>query len=124
MTGDGRRPGTASGYAFDLATAVSGGPERWAAEVDGGWTVAGRPNGGYLLALVARLSKNEFHRHVHVARIALDADSDQRSAIEVRFNHVHRHMAPAKTGLEERMLGAEIRQSPSQRRENAEAFAF
>ena len=54
MAGDGHRAGTASGYAFDLATAVRGGPERWAAEVDGGWTVAGRPNGGYLLALVAR----------------------------------------------------------------------
>jgi Thioesterase-like superfamily len=54
MAGDGHRAGTASGHAFDLATAVSGGPERWAAEVDGGWTVAGRPNGGYLLALLAR----------------------------------------------------------------------
>jgi Thioesterase-like superfamily len=46
--------GTARGYGFDLATAVRGGPERWLAEVDPGWTVAGRPNGGYLLALVAR----------------------------------------------------------------------
>jgi acyl-CoA thioesterase len=51
---DGRRAGTASGYAFDLATAVRGGPERWTAEVDPGWTVADRPNGGYLLALAAR----------------------------------------------------------------------
>ena len=54
MAGDGHRAGTASGSAFDLATAVRGGPERWAAEVDAGWTIAGRPNGGYLLALVAR----------------------------------------------------------------------
>ncbi len=54
MAGDGRRAGTASGHAFDLATGVRGGPERWVAEVDPGWTVAGRPNGGYLLALVAR----------------------------------------------------------------------
>ena len=54
MAGDGRRAGTASGSAFDLATGVRGGPERWVAEVDPGWTVAGRPNGGYLLALVAR----------------------------------------------------------------------
>jgi acyl-CoA thioesterase len=46
--------GTASGHAFDLATAVRGGPERWVAEVDYGWTIAGHPNGGYLLALVAR----------------------------------------------------------------------
>src|SRR3712207_1610029 len=54
MAGDGRRVGTARGYGFDLATAVRGGPERWAAEVDPGWTVAGRPNGGYLLALATR----------------------------------------------------------------------
>src|SRR5918993_1015882 len=46
--------GTASGHAFDLATAVAGGPEHWTAEVDPGWTVAGRPNGGYLLALATR----------------------------------------------------------------------
>ena len=42
------------GHSFDLATAVAGGPERWTAMVDEGWTVAGRPNGGYLLALVTR----------------------------------------------------------------------
>jgi acyl-CoA thioesterase len=52
MAEDGRRAGTA--YGFDLATAVRGGPERWVAEVDEGWTVARRPNGGYLLALVGR----------------------------------------------------------------------
>jgi acyl-CoA thioesterase len=46
--------GAARGHAFDLATAVRGGPERWSAEVDPGWAVAGRPNGGYLLALAAR----------------------------------------------------------------------
>ena len=54
MAGDGHRAGTASGSAFDLATAVRGGPERWSVEVDPGWTVAGRPNGGYLLAMVTR----------------------------------------------------------------------
>jgi hypothetical protein len=42
------------GHSFDLATAVAGGPERWTARVDEGWTVAGRPNGGYLLALATR----------------------------------------------------------------------
>jgi hypothetical protein len=42
------------GNSFDLATAVAGGPEHWTAEVDPGWTVAGRPNGGYLLALATR----------------------------------------------------------------------
>jgi acyl-CoA thioesterase len=49
-----RAVGTATGYSFDLATAVAGGPERWTARVDPGWTVAGRPNGGYLLALATR----------------------------------------------------------------------
>src|SRR5215218_8995040 len=54
MAADGHPAGAASGQVFDLATAVRGGPERWSAEVDPGWTVAGRPNGGYLLALVTR----------------------------------------------------------------------
>src|SRR5215217_3442323 len=54
MGAEGHPAGTASGQVFDLATAVRGGPERWSAEVDPGWTVAGRPNGGYLLALATR----------------------------------------------------------------------
>jgi len=54
MATGGHPAGTAGGQSFDLATAVAGGPERWTAEVDPGWTVAGRPNGGYLLALVGR----------------------------------------------------------------------
>jgi acyl-CoA thioesterase len=54
MVADGWPTGTARGYGFDLATAVRGGPERWTGEVDPGWTVAGRPNGGYLLALATR----------------------------------------------------------------------
>ena len=54
MAAGGHPAGTAGGHAFDLATAVRGGPEHWSAEVDPGWTVAGRPNGGYLLALATR----------------------------------------------------------------------
>jgi len=46
MATGGHPAGTAGGQSFDLATAVAGGPERWTAEVDPGWTVAGRPNGG------------------------------------------------------------------------------
>jgi acyl-CoA thioesterase len=41
-------------HAFDLATAVHGGPGSWTATVDPGWTIADRPNGGYLLALSTR----------------------------------------------------------------------
>src|SRR5215213_4303938 len=54
MAAGGHPAGTASGHTFDLATQVRGGPERFTAEVDPGWTVAGRPNGGYLLALATR----------------------------------------------------------------------
>jgi acyl-CoA thioesterase len=54
MADGGQRAGTARGQAFDLATQVQGGPERFTAEVDPGWSVAGRPNGGYLLALATR----------------------------------------------------------------------
>ena len=42
-------------HAFDLATSVTAvGGGAWKATVDPGWTVGGRPNGGYLLALAAR----------------------------------------------------------------------
>jgi hypothetical protein len=51
---DGNGPLTASEHAFDLATAIRGGPDRWTAEADPGWTVEDRPNGGYLLALATR----------------------------------------------------------------------
>jgi len=41
--------------AFDRVTAVSeSAPGRYEISVDGGWTIAGRPNGGYLLATMAR----------------------------------------------------------------------
>jgi hypothetical protein len=40
---------------FDRVTTVSEAtPGRYEISVDGGWTVAGRPNGGYLLATMAR----------------------------------------------------------------------
>src|SRR6266705_1281130 len=41
-------------HTFDLATASVAADGGWAAEVDPGWTIVGRPNGGYLLALLAR----------------------------------------------------------------------
>jgi acyl-CoA thioesterase len=49
-------------HAFDLATAVRGGPGSWKATVDEGWTIGDRPNGGYLLALAARAALREVDR--------------------------------------------------------------
>src|SRR4029450_6953599 len=46
MAEGGHPAGPAGGSAFDLATAVRGGPERWTAEVDPAGTGAGWPNGG------------------------------------------------------------------------------
>jgi acyl-CoA thioesterase len=51
-------------HAFDLATAVGGGPGSWTATVDKGWTIGDRPNGGYLLALATRAALAELdHPH-------------------------------------------------------------
>jgi acyl-CoA thioesterase len=51
---DGQAAPAAREHAFDLATAVRGGPGSWTARIDPGWTVGDRPNGGYLLALATR----------------------------------------------------------------------
>jgi acyl-CoA thioesterase len=50
-------------YDFDRATAVAAeGGRRYGATVDAGWTVGGRPNGGYLLALATRAALAEAAR--------------------------------------------------------------
>ncbi|HYY80040.1 MAG TPA: thioesterase family protein [Actinomycetes bacterium] len=59
---DERSIGTGAVAAFDLATAVRHGADGWRAEVDPGWGVGGRPNGGYLLALAARAGVAETGR--------------------------------------------------------------
>jgi acyl-CoA thioesterase len=59
---DGQPAATTREHAFDLATAVRGGPASWTARVDPGWTIADRPNGGYLLAMVARAALGAVER--------------------------------------------------------------
>lgn len=48
---------------FDQATAVRPGPEpgRFLADIDPGWTVGPKPNGGYLLAIAARAAGAAAH---------------------------------------------------------------
>src|SRR6478609_7568183 len=69
-------PSTATAvYEFDTATAVrpSATPGTYDIEVDGGFTVGPKPNGGYLLAIVARAAGEALgtagseHRHVLAA---------------------------------------------------------
>jgi acyl-CoA thioesterase len=57
------------GRAFPEASAVRpAGPGRFVGEVDPEWTIDGRPNGGYLLAIMARASTwNATHGHVVAA---------------------------------------------------------
>jgi acyl-CoA thioesterase len=59
---DGQAAATTGEHAFDLATAVRGGPASWTARVDPGWTIADRPNGGYLLAMAARAALGAVER--------------------------------------------------------------
>src|ERR671914_2393635 len=93
--------GTASGHAFDLATAVRGGPERWSAEVDPGWVVAGRPNGGYLLALATRAAMEaagQPHPLAVSAHFLSPADPGP-AEVETRRLRVGRSLATAQVTL-------------------------
>ena len=101
MAGDGDRSGTASGYVFDLATAVRGGPERWSGEVDPGWTVADRPNGGYLLALVTRavLEAVEQPHPLAVSAHFLSPAAPGPADLEVRRLRAGRRLSTARVTL-------------------------
>jgi hypothetical protein len=98
---DGSPAGADATYGFDLATAVRGGPERWLAEVDPGWTVAGRPNGGYLLALVARAGLEALgqpHPLAVSGHFLAPADPGQ-AEVEVRRLRAGRSLSTARVTL-------------------------
>jgi acyl-CoA thioesterase len=101
MAGDGQRAGTARGSAFDLATAVRGGPERFGVEVDPGWSVAGRPNGGYLLAMVGRAALEAVGQpHPLAVSAHFLAPSDPGPAgVEVRRLRAGRNLSTARATL-------------------------
>ncbi|MHA3701239.1 acyl-CoA thioesterase [Jatrophihabitans sp. YIM 134969] len=54
---------------FSTATALTPtGEDRWTGEVSAEWTIAGKPNGGYLLAMLARaVTTSDTHPHVLAA---------------------------------------------------------
>jgi hypothetical protein len=89
------------GHSFDLATAVAGGPERWTARVDEGWTVAGRPNGGYLLALATRAALEAAGQpHPLVVSAHFLTPSDPGPAeLEVRRLRAGRSLSTARVTL-------------------------
>ena len=89
------------GHSFDLATAVAGGPEHWTAQVDPGWTVAGRPNGGYLLALATRAALEAAGQpHPLAVSAHFLAPSDLGPAeLEVRRLRAGRNLSTARVTL-------------------------
>jgi acyl-CoA thioesterase len=101
MAVEGRRAGAAEGSAFDLATAVRGGPERWLGEVDPGWAVAGRPNGGYLLAMVTRAALEVVGQPDPLAVSAhfLSPSEPGAAEVEVRRLRAGRSLSTARASL-------------------------
>jgi acyl-coenzyme A thioesterase PaaI-like protein len=90
-------PGTDRRDAFERATAVtSTGPGRHRAVVDAGWTIGGKPNGGYLLAVLARaaagaLASAEGPDHPHpVAATAHYLASPDPGPVEVHSEVLRR----------------------------------
>src|SRR6266478_9570143 len=85
------------------------------------WQVKHSANSGHpLLALELRdegaacrtrrrvLSIHHLHRKRHIAGNALDADLDQRAALDIGLHHVQGHMSPPQPRLEEGALGSKI----------------
>jgi acyl-CoA thioesterase len=98
---DGQPAPATQGHAFDLATAVRGGPRAWTAEVDPGWTAAGRPNGGYLLALATRaaLGAVEHPHPLAVSAHFLAPPAAGPAALEVAALRAGRSLSTARVTL-------------------------
>ncbi len=98
---DGQPAPTAREHAFDLATAVHGGPGSWTAEVDPGWTIGDRPNGGYLLALAVRaaLASVEHPHPLAVSAHFLAPAAAGPAALEVTTLRVGRSLSTARVTL-------------------------
>jgi acyl-CoA thioesterase len=95
---DGQAAATTGEHAFDLATAVRGGPGSWTARVDPGWTIADRPNGGYLLAMTARAALGAVERPhpLAVSTHFLAPPTLGPAALEVTRLHAGRSLSTAR----------------------------
>ncbi|MFI5914927.1 thioesterase family protein [Dactylosporangium sp. NPDC051541] len=81
---------------FTEATAVSAG----AAELDPQWTVGGRPNGGYLLALLARAAVTTAHPHpLSASAVYLSPPAPGPAAVEVEALRDGRSFSQARARL-------------------------
>ncbi|MGO9955551.1 MAG: thioesterase family protein [Solirubrobacteraceae bacterium] len=79
-------PGPTSGFG-DATALIPCGPNRFEAAVDPEWTIAGRPNGGYLLAMLGRAAAAVSAHHDVIAASAhyLHAPRPGPVAIEVEL---------------------------------------
>ncbi|MGP0030281.1 MAG: thioesterase family protein [Acidimicrobiales bacterium] len=68
----------------EVSTVAPTGPGCFHAEVDAGWTIGGKPNGGYLLAMLGRAATSvSTHDHV-IAASAHYLDSPEPGPVDIR----------------------------------------